>query len=32
MRATIDDPVTAGKAAIRIPTAHRLQIRDIRVE
>jgi hypothetical protein len=28
----IDDPATAGKAAIRIPTAHRLKIRDIRVE
>jgi hypothetical protein len=28
----IDDPVTAGRAAIRIPTAQRLTMRDIRVE
>jgi hypothetical protein len=28
----IDAPATAGNAAIRMPTAHRLKIRDIRVE
>jgi hypothetical protein len=28
----IDDPATAGKAAIRIPTAQKLRMRDIRVE